>query len=387
LYCYKPREHGSAVTYLYADFIDVYVDKDKKGQEIKMNKKIKTFTFVIACGLSVSALADSTGFESRWYAGIGAGKSRLEPDTNNTIYSVSDDSSSGWKIYAGYDWNEKWGIEAYFADLGESGLSPNGTVEYKDFGVSGLYYFHNNRGDSGRNQRTNLSIFGKAGLGFMKNDSDVPYDRLNDAHIMLGAGLEYGFANGIAVRAEAEFYDEDSQFYSISVLKRFGKKSKKAVPIAPVASAPMAAVVKDKDGDGIVDRDDRCPTTKAGTKVDSQGCPIADVIVLKGVLFETSSARLKDISMSILNQAAETLKRYPEMKVEVAGHTDSIGAADLNLKLSNARANAVRQYLVSKGVSADRMTARGYGETQPIEDNATHESRATNRRVELRILK
>jgi outer membrane protein OmpA-like peptidoglycan-associated protein len=74
----------------------------------------------------------------------------------------------------------------------------------------------------------------------------------------------------------------------------------------------------------------------------------------------------------------------PDVKVEIAGHTDWTGSDAYNLKLSNARADAVMQYLISKGVKADNLTARGYGETQPIADNNTDEGRAKNRRVELR---
>ncbi len=349
-----------------------------------MMKKTTTIALIMACGLSLPVWAEGAGFESKWYGGIGIGMSHLEPDTNNTIYSVSDDSSSGWKLYGGYDWNEKWSIDAYLSDLGDAGLSPNGSVEYKDFGISALYYFHNNHGERGRNLRTHLSLFGKAGLGVMKNDSDVPYERVNDTHIMLGAGLEYGFDNGIAVRAEAEFYDEDSQFYSISVLKRFGKTAKKTMPLASTA---MVVADKDSDGDGILDKNDRCPATKAGVRVDHRGCQIADVIVLKGVQFETASARLKDVSVTVLDEAVATLKRYSGMKVEVAGHTDNRGAAAYNRHLSEQRANAVRQYLISKGIVADNLSARGYGSTQPIADNDTGAGRAANRRVELHILK
>jgi len=344
---------------------------------------------VATCVISMPVLAENTDFESRWYAGAGLGVSRLKPDTNNTIYSVSDSSSNGLKLYGGYDWNDKFSIEAYIADLGESTLSPSGTVEYRDIGVSGLYYFYNNQGDNGRQNRTNLSVFAKAGLGYMKNDSDVNYDRIHDAHILLGAGLEYGFSNGFALRAEAEFFDEDSQFYSVSVLKRFGKTSK--IPVAVDESVDIAvinkAVNEDSDGDGIVDSRDQCPATKEDARVDNSGCEIADIIVLQGVQFKTGSARLKGVSRSVLDGAATTLLRYPDMLVEVAGHTDSVGSKHSNQRLSLNRANAVRQYLLGKGVSAENLTARGYGDTLPVEDNNSVEGRAANRRVELRILK
>jgi outer membrane protein OmpA-like peptidoglycan-associated protein len=349
----------------------------------------KLIAMALACSFSAVVPAEDLPFNSRWYGGIGVGLSRLKPDTNNTGFSVSDSSSNGFKVYAGYDWNEKFSIEAYFADLGEAELSPNGTIEYRDGGLSGLYYFYNNRGDSARRDRTNLSLFAKAGLGYMKNSGDVNYDRIHDAHVLLGAGLEYGFSNGIAVRAEAEFFDEDSQLVSISVLKRFGKASKVAAPmIAPVQEpAVVAAVEKDSDGDGILDKSDECPNSKADARVDTRGCEIADIIVLEGVRFEINSAQLKDVSQSVLDDAAATLKRNPQVVTEVAGHTDSSGSSAFNQQLSENRANAVRSYLASKGAPIENLTAKGYGESQPIADNTTREGRSKNRRVELRILK
>ena len=178
---------------------------------------------ILVCGISFAVIAEESNFESGWYAGVGAGQSRLKPDTGNTAYSVSDSASQGWKLLAGYDWNKRFSIEGYFADLGEARLSPNGTVEYQDIGVNGLYYFYNNQKQESVRTRRNLSLFGKAGIGYMMNSSDVNYDRVHDAHIVLGAGLEYLFSSGFSVRAEAEFFDEDSQQFSISILKRFGK--------------------------------------------------------------------------------------------------------------------------------------------------------------------
>jgi OOP family OmpA-OmpF porin len=85
-----------------------------------------------------------------------------------------------------------------------------------------------------------------------------------------------------------------------------------------------------------------------------------------------------------LDQVATSLIERPDVKVEIGGHTDSQGSEAYNLKLSNARADAVMQYLISKGVKADNLTAKGYGETMPIADNATDEGRTKNRRVELK---
>ncbi|MEM6639411.1 MAG: OmpA family protein [Pseudomonadota bacterium] len=142
----------------------------------------------------------------------------------------------------------------------------------------------------------------------------------------------------------------------------------------------------DSDKDGVVNSKDRCPNTKAGVAVDVYGCEIKDRIELPGVQFELNSARLVRESTRVLDDAAETLKRNPDINVQVAGHTDSSGAASYNLSLSQKRADAVAAYLQSKGVAAARMTTKGYGETEPTADNTTKEGRAQNRRVTLRVV-
>lgn len=145
-------------------------------------------------------------------------------------------------------------------------------------------------------------------------------------------------------------------------------------------------MMEDGDGDGVVDAKDRCPNTPIGTKVDLQGCTLTDVVELKGVNFEYNSYSLRPDSFTILDDAVAMLKRYPGMKVEVAGHTDYNNTDAFNMRLSNRRANAVMEYLLSKGVAQAQLTARGYGESRPIADNTTEEGQARNRRVELRVL-
>lgn len=142
----------------------------------------------------------------------------------------------------------------------------------------------------------------------------------------------------------------------------------------------------DSDGDGVVDSKDACPDTPSGVEVDAQGCEIkAKAISLSGIYFVTDSAELKSESIAVLNATAETLKANPGVAVEIAGHTDSTGEADYNQSLSERRANAVREYLVSQGVDRSQLSANGYGESESVADNSTTEGRAENRRVELRV--
>jgi OmpA-OmpF porin, OOP family len=139
----------------------------------------------------------------------------------------------------------------------------------------------------------------------------------------------------------------------------------------------------DSDGDGVPDYKDQCPGTPPGVKVNQLGCPKREPIVLKGVNFAFDSAELTQQSLTILDGVAEILTKHPDLKITIAGHTDSIGTADYNKKLSQRRTESVRSYLISRGVNATNLTAVGFGEEQPIASNDEAEGRAKNRRVEL----
>ena len=120
----------------------------------------------------------------------------------------------------------------------------------------------------------------------------------------------------------------------------------------------------------------------------SESCRIlqvCDVIQLPGVNFGSGSDRLLPGFEGLLKDAATTLNKYPELVIEVAGHTDDVGDASLNQGLSERRAKTVMDYLIRYGVDPSRLSFRGYGESQPIANNTTLEGRAQNRRVELRI--
>ena len=152
------------------------------------------------------------------------------------------------------------------------------------------------------------------------------------------------------------------------------------------ASVDARGCELDSDGDSVVDSKDACPNTTAGVRVDVRGCEIKDIIELRGVNFESNSDRLLPTATERLNRAAATLRKNSDLVVEVAGHTDSDGAAAYNESLSERRARAVRNFLVNAGANGDNLSVRGYGEANPIADNGSAEGKAANRRVELRIL-
>ncbi len=185
-------------------------------------------------------------------------------------------------------------------------------------------------------------------------------------------------------------------------------------PEPPPPAAPPPP--KDSDGDGVPDDQDRCPNTPAGVKVDSVGCPLdsdhdgvpdyldkcpgtppgikvdadgceIEEIVLRGVNFDFDSAKLTAASESVLDGVVALLRLRPGAPATLGGHTDSKGKHAYNVKLSERRAAAVRDYLVGKGIPAASLTATGYGETRPIAPNTTEEGRAQNRRVTLEFTK
>jgi parallel beta-helix repeat protein len=147
----------------------------------------------------------------------------------------------------------------------------------------------------------------------------------------------------------------------------------------------------DNDKDGIVDAQDACPNNPevVNNYKDTDGCPdekpkeIKQTLVLRGVNFKTASAELLEESYYVLEQVYNSLEAYPNVKVEIGGHTDSQGSDNYNLALSYDRAKSVVSYLVMRGISEDRLVARGYGESKPLVPNTTAEGRAKNRRVEV----
>ncbi len=155
----------------------------------------------------------------------------------------------------------------------------------------------------------------------------------------------------------------------------------------------------DADQDGVCDGLDECPETPASAKVDRVGCPIVvssketelletGMIRLQDINFDTGKARIRPESEGALDEVGNILARWPDLRIEIGGHTDSRGSAARNIQLSKARAQAVLAYLLNRfpELNPDQFTAIGYGVTRPIATNATVLGRAKNRRVEFKVL-
>ncbi len=139
---------------------------------------------------------------------------------------------------------------------------------------------------------------------------------------------------------------------------------------------PATPAEGDADGDGVLDSKDKCPNTPKGAIVDKDGC-----WALHGVLFDYDKATIKAGYESVFTNAIKVLKLNPTLTVEIQGHTDSRGSDSYNQNLSERRALSVKQHLVNSGISASRLTTKGFGESQPAASNDTDQGRAHNRRV------
>jgi OOP family OmpA-OmpF porin len=155
---------------------------------------------------------------------------------------------------------------------------------------------------------------------------------------------------------------------------------------APAPAGADQASSTDTDGDGVSDDLDLCPGTQQGLTVESTGCAPGTAINLEGVNFLYNSYDLTREAREILDRVANRISQHPDLRLEVAGHTDATGDPSYNQYLSLRRAEAVRDYLVAQGVNPKHIGAAGYGGQRPIADNATIEGLRMNRRVELRPL-
>jgi OOP family OmpA-OmpF porin len=330
---------------------------------------------------------------------------------------VIDDGISGGQVQVGREMGEHFWLE--------------GLLGYHD--ISGWPGYPDQQHiEVGLNAIGNLRPYGAfspyltGGVGYLRSDpSSGSADNTAIATAGIGFKIRFG-ASRWSLRNEwrvRQVFDSDSLTdwsASLGLQYTFGDASSIPVPAAIAASAtlpePEPVSEPDADGDGVFDRRDVCPNTAPGMAVNSEGCPadsdqdgitddrdqcpgtvagvevdfngceIRDFIELKGVYFENDSDILLDGSAQVLDNAASTLLRYPDLKVEIAGHTDSRGSANDNMVLSLRRAYAVRRYLAQAGVDPARLSVRGYGESRPVASNVTEAGQAQNRRVELRVL-
>ncbi len=362
-----------------------------------MLRKMMTRTIIsgaVAMSLySASAVAQDQ--EGRWYVApyVGAVFNDSKRDAENAAIL-----GLGFGKYLTPNFSLEGEVNRFDSDLELT----DGSWQVTGFGLTGRLYF----GGEG------WKPYAMLGAGTARSERDGS-KKDSGFDFKTGLGLENAFSDNLSARFEAVYrfvQDENSIIgeddYSdfganFGLVYAFGEagampaaspeaeamaepKAEMMDEPAPVVEEMPAASSDDNDGDGVLNDLDRCPTTPAGQMVQkTDGCPVQEVIDLRGVNFDFDKCTLRTDAIAILNNAVEVLKGN-DINVSVEGHTDSVGSDAYNEKLSDCRAKVVLDYLGSNGVPDGKVTgSKGWGESKPIDSNESAEGRARNRRTEL----
>lgn len=272
-----------------------------------------------------------------------------------------------------------------FHDIRSENDTGNKNIKGSQTGLDAIYHF----GQPGAGLRPYVSA------GFAHQSiSNVPprTGRDHSTFANIGTGVKYYFTENFYARAGLDgMYNIDANesewAAAVGVGMNFGGSSNKKTA-TEVAPEPVADVCSDSDNDGVCDNVDKCPGTPANVTVDADGCPaVSEVVRVElDVKFDFDKSKVKEESYGDIKNLADFMKQYPQTTTTVEGHTDSVGTDAYNQKLSERRANAVRDVLVNQyGVERNRVQSVGYGESRPVADNATDAGRAVNRRVEAEV--
>lgn len=296
---------------------------------------------------------------------------------------IEDGTNTG-SIALGYRVNPSVGLEARFGQTqAETNDGSNEDVRFQNTTLDAYYRFN-----TANNFQPYVLVGGGQSRVRVESGTTTNFDT---TIVNAAVGAFYQLANNLSLRGEIRGvqYVEDSMknnvdgIASVGVLYAFG--GSKAAAVAPAVLAPVVAAPADDDKDGVLNNADKCPGTPTTVVVDADGCPkmLTETVAKEiRVLFDTNKSVVKPAFNAEIEAVAKLMKEYPTAKVEVQGHTDSRGNAQANDKLSQDRANAVAAILTNNyGIAADRVSAKGYGASQPVADNKTVEGQTLNRRV------
>jgi OOP family OmpA-OmpF porin len=268
----------------------------------------------------------------------------------------------------------------------------SGNYDLWTLGVDALYLF---------NRDADFTPYGVLGIGAMYSDIPGKHDTGMTGNI--GLGIMKRLTDNISLRADARYRMDGNStnafgannfgdaIISVGLNFALGQKAQpkpKPEPMPePMPVVQPAPAPEPEPTPAPAPAPAPMPAAPALTTPQAMQLDQAKsgdvVVILEGVNFEFDSARLRPDAITILDEAVTVLNRRSDISVDVVGHTDSTGTMQYNQGLSERRAKSVYDYFVSKGIAADRLTTKGYGETKPIASNATREGRAKNRRVEL----
>ena len=332
-------------------------------------KKWHTMKIAAVLGLSLSAgAALAAGQAGMSSVGVMTGFMDYDDDRqldNDNIYALT----------LGHNVTDRWTLEGMISRANTTADVPGGgDVDVALYGISALYHL-----DASGPLQPYLS----AGVAALTTDTATTRSE-TDSLLTLGVGARYALLRNLALRGEARYMTGQDNFDDIAYLVGLGYSFGKPAP-APAPAPEPEPRPADSDGDGVYDDSDACPGTATDVVVDARGCPVmieSEVSIDLQVQFDTNKADVKPEYDARIGEVADFMKAHPDSTAVIEGHTDDRGDAAYNQQLSQRRADSVRAYLIEKkGVSADRITAVGYGEERPIADNATAAGRQANRRV------
>ena len=298
----------------------------------------------------LAAPAAKTADDARWFVSGSVGYSMVEPASDCDCYRITDDRDAGFMLAVGYDLTRYFSVEGYYADLGEAEVSnignqPIGHVGYRDYGVTALAYFYNQSPQPPSPYyyapipRQGFSLYGRIGIGAMDNSSNLPLERDSDLHLLIGAGAEYGWRDGFGVRLEYTAYDEDAAMLTVGLVKRFGQRPT-AAPAAGVRYGPTVTTTTPPRGEH-----DRAPLR----------------VTMPVIEFRPGSDQLDAGAKRQLDRFVEAVARFFKLRFDIKGYAVAGRDEYDNLRLSLARAERVKNYLLAKGISPRRLNSQGLG--------------------------
>jgi OOP family OmpA-OmpF porin len=360
-----------------------------------MNKKLLSCALLGALGFAQAAVAQE--YDDRWYVSGDFGAVMFD-DARNL------ERPAFYRIGVGKWFAPNWSWEVdlnttnpHFANNFNNNLN----WSMYGLGLTGRRHF--------KSDERNWWPFISFGVGALRHEEEFsnrvggrPLDREGtelEAHAGIGLQADMGRVDWrLELGGRFDFDDrsrfDDSGFldYIASVGVNVAIGPEPTAPVAPVeppAQPPVDCSTLDDDGDGVNNCNDKCPNSTAGQTIGPDGCPVPVTIDLRGVNFDFDKDALRPDAVAILTEAVSILTQYPDLRVEVAGHTDLCGSDDYNQGLSQRRAQAVYDYLTSNGVDAGRLVGpNGFGESRPLEStpNTFPACKSeTNRRTELNV--
>jgi len=352
----------------------------------------------LAASVSVSQAEDYVGFT-------------LNPQIGYYVFdkkrNLDNDSFAGLGL--GYQFDSPWAAELNYL-TGDADVHNGSTeIDFDQIRLDALYHFGDQQG---------VQPYIAGGIGDL-NIQTKGADDTDSTLLNLGGGVKFYLTNGLSLRADARTFvglDDETKDFAVTLGLNYllGKKpasTTKAIAAPAAAPAPVGDADRDgvldtrdrcpntpagtpvdangctldSDGDGVADNKDACPNTSAGAKVDAKGCYIMlteTKEIRLAINFPTNSADIADSYNSEIARVADFMREYPQTQVVVEGHTDDRGAASYNQNLSEKRAKAVADKLISDfGIPASKVSSVGKGEMSPVESNDTVDGRFANRRV------